>query len=102
MAARNQPPVEITCPHCGARMSVDVQLGKVLHHDPPPKASHAPDLDRAAKLLQEEKERREALFRQSVDDQKVSSQVLERKFSESLKKAKDEPVTRPLRDMDLD
>jgi hypothetical protein len=83
-------------------MSVDVQLGKVLHHEPPPKTAHAPDLDRAAKLLQEEKERREALFKQSVDDQKVSSEVLERKFAESLKKAKDEPVTRPLRDLDLD
>lgn len=83
-------------------MSVDLELAKVLHHDPPPKVSHAPDLDRAARLLQEEKERREALFRQSVDDQKVSSQVLDRKFSESLKKAKDEPVTRPLRDLDLD
>jgi predicted amidophosphoribosyltransferase len=100
--AAPKPTLEITCPHCGARLSVDAELGKVLHHQPPPKPAHAPDLDRAAKLLQQEKERREALFKQSVDDQKVSSEVLERKFAESLKKAKDEPVTRPLRDLDLD
>ncbi len=83
-------------------MSVDVELAKVLNYDPPPKTSHAPDLGEAAKLLAQEQERREALFRQSVDDQKTSSELLERKFAESLKKSKDEPVTRPLRDMDLD
>ena len=102
MARGEKDPLTVLCPCCGARLSVDAELGKVLFHDPPPRASHAPDLDSAAALLQKEKERREALFKQSVDDQKVSSEVLDRKFTESLKKAKDEPITRPTRDIDLD
>lgn len=102
MGANSKTSWEITCPCCGARLRVDAELGRVLHHEPPLKPTHAPDLGRAAKLLQKEKERREALFQQSVDDQRVSSEVLERKFAESLKKAKDEPLTRPTRDIDLD
>jgi len=83
-------------------MTVDAELGKVLHHEPPPKSSKAPDLDRATQLLQKEAARREALFKQSSEDQKVKSELLERKFEEAMKKTKDQPVERPLKDIDLD
>lgn len=83
-------------------MTVDTELGKILHHEPPPKSSKAPDLDRAAQLLQKEAARREALFKQSSDEQKVKSELLERKFEEAMKKTKDQPVERPLKDIDLD
>jgi hypothetical protein len=89
------------CPHCGARLILDRSLGKIIAHEPPVRAKSA-DLDRVADLLEKEKARREALFAQSVADEKVKTQVLDRKFEEALKKTKDQPVTRPLRDMDLD
>jgi len=100
--ARDDRKFEVVCPCCGAKLAVDAELGKVLHHEPPPKAAHAPDLDRAAQLLQKEAQRREALFKQSSEEEKVKSQLLERKFEEALKKSKDEPVERPLKDIDLD
>src|SRR5574337_1846613 len=89
--------LEVVCPCCGARLKVDAELGKVLHHEPPPKPDKAPDLDRAAQLLQQESARREQLFKQSTQEEKIKSQLLERKFEEALKKSKDEPVDRPLR-----
>ncbi len=101
-AARGPGKVEVLCPCCGAVLSVDAELGKVLHHQAPPKHEKAPDLDHAAQLLKKEAARREALFRQSADEEKVKSQLLDRKFQEALEKTKDEPVGRPLRDMDLD
>jgi len=102
MSRKSQPALEVTCPCCGARLSIDAGLGKVLHHTAPPKPAHAPDLDQAAQLLEKEKARREALFQQSTEDAKTKSQLLERKFEEALKQTKDEPITRPTRDIDLD
>jgi predicted amidophosphoribosyltransferase len=93
---------ELICPSCGAKLTVDAELGKVLHHEPPPKTSKAPDLDHAAQLLQKEKARREALFRQSTEEEKVKSELLERKFEEAMKKTKDQPAGPPLKDIDLD
>ncbi len=93
--------IQVACPHCGARLSVDGELGKVIAHEPPARAKSA-DLDRVTDLLEKQKAQREALFAQSVEDEKVKTQVLDRKFEEALKKTKDQPVTRPLRDLDLD
>lgn len=93
---------DLVCPCCGARLKVDARLGKVIAHEPPPRQSKAPDLSGAAKILEKQAERREALFRQSSQDEKVKGELLERKFEEAVKKSKDEPVTRPTRDIDLD
>ncbi len=94
--------VVVTCPCCEARLTVDPKLGKVIAHDAPPKHSTVPDLDRAAALLREQAARREALFKQSSEDVKMKSQILERKFEAALEKSKDEPVVKPTRDIDLD
>ena len=102
MSQQSKSPLEVTCPCCGAQLKVDAELSKVLHHTPPPKSTHAPDLDHAAQLLAKEQARREALFQQSTEDQKIKSDLLDRKFQEALKEAKDEPITRPTRDIDLD
>jgi len=94
--------IEVICPCCGATLTVDAQLGKVLFHTPPPRQETGPDLDFAAQLLRKEADRREALFRQSSDDQKISSELLDRKFREAFEKTKDQPTTKPVRDFDLD
>jgi len=81
---------------------VDPQLAVVLSHIPPPKPPPSVDLDDTARLLREQAERVEAKFRESVEAEKNKEEVLARKFAESLKKAKDQPVEKPLRDLDLD
>jgi hypothetical protein len=93
---------KLECPCCGAQLVVDTFLQKVISHQAPPKAPSSVSLDKAADILRQQAERREALFRQSTEDQKTKSQLLERKFQEALKKSKDEPLTRPQRDIDLD
>lgn len=99
---RKDANLEVACPCCGARLKIDTALAQVIAHESPPKQSKAPDLDRAAKILQEEAARREALFKQSAEEEKTKAQLLDRKFREALEKSKGEPVTRPLRDIDLD
>jgi hypothetical protein len=60
-------------------------------------------MEEAARAMKEQDNRRESIFRQSVDAQKHSAELLEKKFQEAVKKAKELPDTgRPIRDFDLD
>ena len=92
----------MVCPCCGATLTLDAELGKVLFHQAPPKQDKGPDLDDAARLLKQEAERREAIFRQSAEEEKIKSDLLDRKFREAFEKTKDQPTGKPLRDFDLD
>jgi hypothetical protein len=94
--------IEVVCPCCQARLTVDPGLGVILHHEPPPKAETVVDLKAAVEELKGEAGRREARFKESMEAEKGKGKLLERKFKELLKKAKDEPITRPTRDIDLD
>ena len=95
---------EATCPCCGARLTLDPGLGEVVAHEPPPKkrVHLETDLGEAARKLKEEESRRDEVFRKSMEAEKKRGQVLEKKFEESFKKVKDQPVEKPLRDIDLD
>lgn len=100
--AKNQAPIEVECPCCQAKLTVDRDLGVVLSHTPPPRPPSSVDLDDTARLLREQAERVEAKFKLSVEAERMKDDVLERKFAEGLKKAKDQPVEKPIRDFDLD
>lgn len=93
--------IEITCPCCSAVLVVDKNLDRVVSHREPPRDDR-PDLDRAAQLVAEEKARREAMFQQSVEAEKSRGDALSRRFEEALRQAREEPVTKPKRDFDLD
>jgi len=102
MAKKPAPPVEVTCPCCQSKLTVDPQLAVVLSHVPPPRAAPDVDISDAARILQEQAQRREDKFRESWEAEKKKEDVLTRKFEEALKKAKDQPVEKPLRDFDLE
>jgi hypothetical protein len=92
---------ELTCPCCRATLVVDLNLGRIVRHDEPPRADR-PELNEAERILAEQAARREALFAQSVQQEKSKGDALSRRFEEALEQAKREPVTRPLRGFDLD
>src|SRR5215467_16295477 len=101
MAKAPAPPIEVTCPCCQSKLTVDTQLAAVLSHTPPVKAAPDVDISDAARILAEEAQRREDKFRDSWEAERNKEDVLTRKFEEALKKAKDQPVEKPLRDFDL-
>ena len=95
--------VVVTCPCCGAKLTVDPALKAIIHHELPPKpVGPVKDLKEAMEALKGEAEKRRALFQQAAEAEKDKSKVLDKRFQEALKKAKDEPVERPTRDIDLD
>lgn len=93
---------EVTCPDCGAMIKIDGTTGLVVSHTPAPRKRTFEDLEMAAKAMREQDERKESIFRQSVDAEKNKADLLEKKFAEALRKAKDAPDGKPLRDFDLD
>lgn len=97
-----QEPFEVVCPCCQAKLRVDAELKAVLSHEPPPEERTVKDLTEAVKGLEAEAAQRQARFQESLKAEKTKKTLLDRKFQDALKKAKDEPVTKPTRDIDLD
>lgn len=90
-----------TCPCCQATLVIDANLRRVVRHEEPVRGDR-PELSDAQRILAEEAARREALFQQSVAAEKGRGDALSRRFEEALRKANDEPITKPTRDFDLD
>lgn len=103
MARKDAEMFEVFCPDCGATLKVDPETRSVIAHTPAPRKRTFEDFEAATRALREQEERKESLFRQSVDAEKNKGEVLSKKFAEALKKAKETPDTgKPLRDFDLD
>jgi hypothetical protein len=100
--AKKSEPVEVTCPCCQSKLKVDAELAVVLSHVAPARTGPGVDLNDAAGILAEQERKREDKFRDSWEAEKKKDDVLTRKFEEGLKKAKGEPIEKPLRDFDLD
>jgi len=92
---------EMACPCCGAVLTVDLNLGRIISHEAPFNPN-TPELDNAQNILAEQAARRDALFQQSFENEKNKGDVLSKRFEEALKEAKKEPVSKPLRGFDLD
>jgi hypothetical protein len=93
--------LELTCPCCQATLIFDQNLGRIVAHKEPERGNK-PELSEAQRILAEEAARREAIFNQSVDAEKTRGDALSKRFEEALRQAREEPVTRPVRDFDLD
>jgi hypothetical protein len=93
---------EVACPDCGAMLKIDAATGLLVSHTPAPRKRTFEDLEMAAKAMRESDERKESIFRQSVDAERNKADLMEKKFAEALRKAKDAPEGKPLREFDLD
>jgi hypothetical protein len=94
--------IQVTCPCCDATLTIDPALAAVLDHKLPVRPQMAVQLKDAVKLVKEEASRRDEKYQKIAEAEKNKSKVLEAKFQELFKKAKDEPITKPLKDIDLD
>ncbi len=94
----------IRCPGCEARLVVDAATGEVLSHrsaDRP--LAGGKDFDSLLKGLDEDKAEAEAVFEREMGALKDRDRLLEEKFREALKRAKEEPDDEPpVRPWDLD
>ena len=94
----------LRCPDCNSHLVIDAATGEVLFH----KKAKAPpgggkDLDSLLGDLDAQKEQAEDIFAREMDAHRDRERLLEEKFDEAMKRAKDEPDDEPPpRPFDLD
>jgi hypothetical protein len=94
---------EVSCPCCQATLKIDPQTQAVITHKAAEKPPAIGDFASAVAKLKGEAARREEAFQKSFAAEKSHGQVLQKKFDELLKQAKENPdLTPPKRDIDLD
>ncbi len=94
---------EVECPCCHSKLKVDSETQAVISHKEPEKPKMIEDLAAEVEKLKGAAGRREELFQKSFEQHKVHNKVLEKKFDELFKQAKESPDTGPpTRDIDLD
>jgi len=101
--AKSSQSFEVGCPCCGAVLKVDPSTQAVISHVAPVKPKTFSDFDAAAKATRGQEGGTESLSQQAVAAEKNKASVLEKKFQEAVKKAKESPEEGPMiRDFDLD
>ncbi len=94
---------EVECPCCEAVLKIDPETRAVIAHTVPVKPLPIEDLAAEVTKLKGEGARREQLFQKSFEAEKSHGNVLEKKFDELFKRAKENPdLEPPKRDIDLD
>jgi hypothetical protein len=82
---------------------VDIDTGAVITHEEKVRASYTEDLGAAVARVKREESERDAKFAKAVAAEKANKDILNRKFDELFKKAKEDPDQGPpKRPFDLD
>jgi hypothetical protein len=81
----------VVCPCCQAKLTVDAEVRAVIAHEAPPPKRTVDDLGGALGALRTKAAEREERFRQQMEAEAQKGKVLDRKFQEGLKRAKDSP-----------
>ena len=100
----NSSKITVRCPDCESRLVVDAVTGEVLFHKPKKAApANGKDFDQLLDQLDHDKAEAEQVFNREVSALKDRDRLLEDKFREALKDAKESPEDEPPpRPWDLD
>jgi len=94
---------DVQCPCCEAKLRIDAETRAIIAHTIPEKPKPIEDLAAEVVKLKGAEARRDEVFQKQVDAQKSHGRVLEKKFDELFKRAKENPNAPPIvRDIDLD
>ena len=93
----------VKCPCCEAELQIDPVTRAIISHKEHEKPRSVADIEAAMVRFKGEAERREDAFQRSVSEHKQHKAVLDRKFDELLRQARENPdAPPPKRDIDWD
>ena len=94
---------DVECPCCQAILKVDPETRSVIAHTVPEKPRPIEDLAAEVAKLKGAGARREEVFQKQFEAEKTHGKVLEKKFDDLFRRAKENPdLAAPIRDIDLD
>jgi len=94
---------EVECPCCQAILKIDPETRTVIAHTIPEKPRPIEDLAAEVAKLKGAGARREEIFQKQFEAEKSHGKVLEKKFDELFRRAKENPdAPPPKRDIDFD
>ncbi len=80
----------VSCPECGADLTIDLATGQVLFHKPAKRQpAGGQDLDDLLAGLDESKQRAAAVFEREVSALKDHDRLMEEKFREAVRRAEE-------------
>ncbi|MFN0107036.1 MAG: hypothetical protein ACKV2U_33690 [Bryobacteraceae bacterium] len=91
----------VPCPCCNAELVIDGKTRSVLHHTPAESAAPITDLAAEVSRLRRAPAEREEAFQRSLAAERTREERMDRKFDELLRRAKETPGDRPVKDIDL-
>jgi len=101
--AKSTELITVTCPCCQAKLHIDPETEAVIRFEEHIRPPSIADFETAVNLQKTEAGRREDAFKKSVESQKTHQEVLNKKFDEMLKIARENPdEPPPKRDIDFD
>jgi hypothetical protein len=92
----------VTCPHCQAQLELDGERAVIVDSKAAEKPRNVINLDDRLKALSGERDNAAARMAEAMRAEKAGASIREEKFRKLLEVAKNEPVEKPIRDMDLD
>ncbi|UCF69062.1 MAG: hypothetical protein JSV80_07200 [Acidobacteriota bacterium] len=92
--------LDVHCPLCHGRLTVDQQTGEVIDALPP-RRDKGSDFDQALGAVRSASQEREKDFQRAFKVERKRHELLEKKFEKAREKADDDP-SRPVNPLDLD
>jgi len=96
------PRFTVTCPHCHAVLDIDDAKQVVADCKAPEKPKSTTSMEDRLRALAEEKAAADAKLAEAFRVEKAGGELREEKFKKLLEEAGKEPITKPIRDIDID
>ena len=95
--------VSVSCPHCNARLTIDVEAGVVVDHEVPVAAKDKVDFDTRLQQMQAEKARASDRMAEAMRREKSKDRIMADKFRKLMDdaKSKGDDGKPPIKDIDL-
>ncbi len=93
----------MTCPDCACTLTVDLDAGVIVSHQPAVGEEKKIDFDSKLAQIEHERNRASNRMEEAMRREQSKERIMEDRFQQLMDEAKSEPITgKPLRDIDLD
>jgi uncharacterized Zn finger protein (UPF0148 family) len=92
----------VTCPHCQAQLELDAEKELVVASKPSEKPKSTTSIEDRLQAMARDKETARARMEEAMRAEKAGSALRDERFKKLLDGVKDEPVEKPVREIDLD